>query len=61
MASIKISNLNISGSDLFMDSESFLDELSSDDLAMNIKGGLTPFLAGVALSFAISNVYFSKK
>ena len=59
MASIKISDLNISGSSLFMDSESFLDELSYDDLT-GVKGGITPFLSGVGVSFAISTAYFNR-
>jgi hypothetical protein len=38
MASIKISDLRPSGCDLFGDSESFLDDLSDNDLA-TINGG----------------------
>jgi hypothetical protein len=38
MADIKIENLNISGSELFLDSESFLSELDNDEL--NVLGGL---------------------
>jgi hypothetical protein len=38
MASIKISDLRPSGLDLFGDSESFLDDLSDNDLA-TINGG----------------------
>jgi len=40
MASIKISDLCPSGCDSFGDSESFLDELSDNDLT-TIKGGET--------------------
>jgi hypothetical protein len=53
MASITISNLNAYGSDLFLDSETFLDDLSDDEMSVNVKGGITPFIASVALSFAI--------
>ncbi len=40
MANIKIDN--ISGSDLFNDSESFMSNLSEEELT--VKGGLTPAL-----------------
>lgn len=43
MASIKISDLRPSGFNLFVDSESFLDELSESDLA-TINGGATPYI-----------------
>ncbi|AFZ59459.1 hypothetical protein H6G54_07835 [Anabaena cylindrica FACHB-243] len=46
MASIKISDLRPSGLDLFVDSESFLNDLNDSDLAAT-NGGATP--AGVAL------------
>jgi hypothetical protein len=38
MASIKISNLNPTGSDLFADSESYLNELKDEELT-SIQGG----------------------
>jgi hypothetical protein len=38
MTDIKIENLNISGSELFLDSESFLNELDIDELS--VLGGL---------------------
>lgn len=38
MATIKINNLNPAGSELFSDSESYLQELSDADL--NVQGGL---------------------
>lgn len=53
MASITISNLHPSGSDLLIDSETFLNELSSTDLGMGVKGGTSPLLAGIALSYTI--------
>jgi hypothetical protein len=37
MATIKINNLNTSGSDLFNDSESYLTELTEEE--MNLTGG----------------------
>lgn len=43
MATIKIDNLSVTGSELFSDSESYLDqvtELSESD-ALSIKGGTT--------------------
>jgi hypothetical protein len=42
MASISIGNLNFTGEDLLLDSESYLDSLS-DELAANVKGGLVSF------------------
>ncbi len=53
MASITISNLHLSGSDLLMDSETFLNELSRDDFGMDIKGGISPFFPAVGVSFLI--------
>ena len=41
MASIKISDLRPSGLELFVDSESFLNDLSDSDLTMT-NGGATP-------------------
>ncbi|TVP63778.1 MAG: class IIb bacteriocin, lactobin A/cerein 7B family [Nodularia sp. (in: Bacteria)] len=41
MASITVSNLYPLGSDLFMDSESFMDALNDNELA-EINGGVTP-------------------
>ncbi|AFZ59461.1 hypothetical protein H6G54_07845 [Anabaena cylindrica FACHB-243] len=41
MASIKISDLRPSGLDLFVDSESFLNDLNDSDLATT-NGGATP-------------------
>jgi lactobin A/cerein 7B family class IIb bacteriocin len=63
MASIIVDNLpncNVCGSDLFNDSESFLQELTEDEL-LETNGGITPtviftagFVAGVGLGIAIS-------
>ncbi len=50
MAIIAISDLRSTGSDLFMDSESFLDVLDNSELD-SINGGLTPiFIWGIAVS-----------
>uniref|UniRef100_A0A2P0ZG77 Class IIb bacteriocin, lactobin A/cerein 7B family n=1 Tax=[Tolypothrix] sp. PCC 7415 TaxID=373957 RepID=A0A2P0ZG77_9CYAN len=43
MASITVSNLRPIGSDLFMDSESFMDALTDNELA-EINGGASPVL-----------------
>ena len=45
MANIKINNLNPAGSELFNDSESYLDELTTEEL--NVIGGGTPAVAGI--------------
>ena len=42
MAQIKIDNLSVTGSDLFSDSESYLDQLSNDSDNSSIKGGDGP-------------------
>ena len=49
MATIKISDLHSAGSELFMDSESYLNELTNEELNMAY-GGTTP--ACLAWSFA---------
>lgn len=43
MAKIAILNLPFAGSDLFNDSESFMQELSESEL--DVQGGLFPFLS----------------
>ncbi|MEH1804820.1 hypothetical protein [Nostoc sp.] len=57
MAKIAISNLHTSGAELFMDSESYLQELTDTELD-GTKGGLTPavFLAGVAVGIYITSL-----
>ncbi len=54
MASIIISDLRPSGFDLFGDSESFLDDLSDNDLA-TINGGfsITWFVVGIIIGIII--------
>lgn len=70
MASIAISDLNAAGSDLFSDSENFMDELSEGELS--IQGGITPtaFWASVAVVGSAATVggaisvavgYFSRR
>lgn len=50
MASITVSDLRSTGSDLFMDSESFMDVLDDSELN-SINGGLTPIaIWGIAVS-----------
>ncbi|MEH1914081.1 hypothetical protein [Nostoc sp.] len=55
MATIAISNLRAPGAELFMDSESYLSELTDTEID-GTKGGITPavFLGGVAVGYAIS-------
>jgi hypothetical protein len=57
MATIKISNLHPAGSELFGDSESYLNELTNDELTMT-HGGSSPvcsFVAGAALTIYGAN------
>jgi hypothetical protein len=44
MATIKLTELRPAGSDLFEDSESFLNELTNDDINTEVYGGLERFL-----------------
>ena len=53
MAIIAISDLRSTGSDLFMDSESFLDVLDNGELD-SINGGLTPIMIW---SIAVASEY----
>jgi hypothetical protein len=53
MASIKISDLGASEVSLFVDSESFLDELSNSDLA-TIKGGSLFYVTIAVVSWLLS-------
>ncbi len=56
MASIKIdSDLRPIGSELFLDSESYLDELSADQQINKIVGGTKPTTIGPGRSFIIAN------
>ncbi|MBD2002731.1 MULTISPECIES: hypothetical protein [Cyanophyceae] len=52
MATIKITNLHPTGSELFHDSESYLNELTDDEL--NLPGGGTP---GIVTTLAIRSGY----
>ncbi|EAW44479.1 hypothetical protein PN465_00860 [Nodularia spumigena CS-584] len=53
MANIVISDLRPAGSELFMDSESYLTDLTNDELN-HTSGGL--FWFGVAVGLAISHL-----
>ncbi len=53
MANIVISELRPAGSDLFMDSESYLTDLTDNELHMT-KGGSTLFCAGVIVGIIIT-------
>ncbi|MDB9305030.1 hypothetical protein PN488_11690 [Nodularia spumigena CS-591/12] len=54
MANIVISDLRPAGSELFMDSESYLNDLTNDEL--NQTSGGASFLLGVAVGLAISHI-----
>ncbi|GFE68855.1 hypothetical protein [Chroococcus sp. FPU101] len=47
MASIQINNLNPTGSDLFSNSESYLNDLDESE-ELGIHGGMWMYIAGVA-------------
>ena len=53
MSVVKITDLNVAGSSLLLDTESYLNELESEELVANLRGGLTPLVPSIALSFAI--------
>ena len=57
MANIAIYELRPAGSDLFSDSESYLQELTDTELDAN-KGGISLFLAGVAVGIVISIIIY---
>jgi hypothetical protein len=50
MATIKISDLHSAGSELFMDSESYLNELTDEELNMAHGGFITTPYCVIALS-----------
>lgn len=58
MATIRITDLNVAGSTLFLDEESFLDELSDEQIGLT-HGGFTLFpliglgIAAAALGYAV--------
>jgi hypothetical protein len=58
MATIAIPDLSIAGLDLFSDSESYVDELSDNDITV-IKGGtgFVPIFISGAVSFAAGVTY----
>jgi len=55
MATIKITNLNPAGSQLFLDSESYLTELVDDELNL-AKGGGTPATVVAAAAVGVTIV-----
>ncbi|MDF5706647.1 MAG: hypothetical protein PUP90_02925 [Nostoc sp. S4] len=59
MATIKISDLHPVGSEFFIDSESFLNELTEDELNIT-KGGSTPFCIAIAVSVSVSVYGYGK-
>jgi len=54
MATIKIDNLSVTGSEFFSDSESYLDQLTelSENDALSIKGGTSPTITVTLLFIA---------
>jgi len=60
MATIKISDLHSAGSELFMDSESYLNELTNEELNM-AHGGSTPLCVGCFVAGVAVSIYGAKK
>lgn len=56
MAYIQLSNLRPAGSDLFVDSENFLNDLSDRELAATV-GGVTPVVTFTAASLGTVSVW----
>ena len=56
MATIKINNLSSNGSELLLDSDSYLNELTDDELGM-ASGGLTPVV--IAITIELTAIGFS--
>lgn len=56
MASIKITDLNPVGSDLFSGSESFLNDLDESDL-LGVEGGMWPYIAFVGGYIAVTAMF----
>jgi len=61
MAAIKIADLSVTGSELFADSESYLDEVSNSDV-LSIKGGTSTPACVVVGTLIVSGIvgYFSR-
>ncbi|MDF5706646.1 MAG: hypothetical protein PUP90_02920 [Nostoc sp. S4] len=53
MATIKISDLRPAGSDFFMDSESYLNELTDEELSLT-HGGSTPWCIALGVTIAVT-------
>ncbi|MEG4183601.1 hypothetical protein QUA32_17730 [Microcoleus sp. Pol14D6] len=59
MATIKISDLHPTGSDLFQDSENYLNELTDDELDLT-HGGFSPavsFVTRAVSGYVVSQVF----
>jgi hypothetical protein len=54
MATITISNLSMAGSDLFSDTESYLDEVSNNDLLKVTGGFSTTVCFAIGFSTAVT-------
>jgi len=52
MASIKISDLRPAGANLFSDSESYLNDLSEEELGIN--GGMTPTTIVITIAITVA-------
>ena len=56
MGNINISDLRPAGADLFLDSESYLNDLTEGEMT-NIDGGLSPFIAFIVVQAIASIPY----
>lgn len=57
MATIKIEHLSITGSELFSDSESYLDQLSESD-TLSIQGGTGYTSTTITITFTVTTRSF---
>ncbi|WP_375473654.1 hypothetical protein [uncultured Nostoc sp.] len=59
MATIKIDNLSVTGSEFFSDSESYLDQLTelSESDTLSIKGGTGTIIIVVAITLIATDAY----
>jgi hypothetical protein len=53
MATIKISELNPAGSSLFADSDSYLNELTTETEIDAVKGGSSPVCVSIGVSLGV--------
>jgi hypothetical protein len=54
MSTIKISELNPAGSSFFADSDSYLNELTTETEIDAVKGGATPTVTVVSIAFSVA-------